>query len=336
MEIAYALEHPIKLHLKLHVQGFTVLLGESGVGKTSLLKAVAGLIPAAGQPFAGLRAEQRPVGYLPQHFALFPHLRAWQNVAFPLDHLPKGRRKAKSLEYLSQMGIADLAERFPRQLSGGQQQRVALARALAREPQILLLDEPTSALDVATREEVFGGVLGRLKSLQIPTLVASHDQWLAQRADWVAVLTKAGMVQQGTSEEVFTRPATLEVARLVGFRNLWDGRVLASDGVWVQIQTQLGVLKAPCQKWISVGQPVKLGIRSEEIFTLDSAENRIQGQVRHLRSQGLRVRGQLVMGHVTLDFLLPRYKQTQLKLTEGKWLEVALEPRYLHLMAADN
>lgn len=334
MEIAYALEHPVKLHLKLHVEGFTVLLGESGVGKTSLLKALAGLISATGQPFGGLRPEQRPVGYLPQHFALFPHLRAWQNVAFPLAHLHQ-QRKAKSLEYLAQMGIAELAERFPRQLSGGQQQRVALARALAREPKILLLDEPTSALDVATREEVFGGVLERLKSLQIPTLVASHDQWLAQRANWVAVLTKAGLVQQGTSEDVFTRPVTLEVARLVGFRNLWDGTVVAMDQAWAQVKTHFGVLKAPCQKWVLVGQTVKLGIRSEEVFTLDGTENRIQGRVRRLRPQGLRVRGQLVMGEVVLDFLLPRYKQAQLELTEGQQLEVALEPRYLHLIPTD-
>lgn len=336
MEIAYALEHPVKLHLRLWVQGFTVLLGESGVGKTSLLKAVAGLISATGQPFAGLRPEERPVGYLPQHFALFPHLCAWQNVAFPLVHLPPAQRKSKALEYLAQMGIAELAERFPRQLSGGQQQRVALARALARQPRILLLDEPTSALDVATREEVFGGVLERLKSLQIPTLAASHDQWLAQRADRVAVLTQAGLVQEGTSEAVFARPATLEVARLVGFRNLWEGTVLTSDGVWAQVQTHLGVLKAPCQNWISVGQSVMLGIRSEEVFTLDGSENRIQGQIRYLRSQGLRVRGQFVVGDFSLDFLLPRYKQAQLGLAEGQRLEVALEPRFLHLMPADN
>ncbi|MGK0618073.1 ABC transporter ATP-binding protein [Meiothermus cerbereus] len=334
MEIAYALEHPVKLHLKLHVQGFTVLLGESGVGKTSLLKAVAGLVSAKGQPFAGLRPEERPVGYLPQHFALFPHLCAWQNVAFPLAHLPPAQRKSKALEYLAQMGIAELAERFPRQLSGGQQQRVALARALARQPKILLLDEPTSALDVATREEVFGGVIERLRSLQIPTLAASHDQWLAQRAHRVAVLTRHGLVQQGSAEEVFTRPKSLEVARLVGFRNLWGGVVLRLEGGWLWVETPLGVLQAARPDWVQVGQKVWLGIRSEEVFTLDTPQNRVLGRVCQLRWQGLRLRGQLVVGEVALDFLLPRYKQTQLGLTEGQQLEVALEPRFLHLMPA--
>ncbi|WP_027877462.1 ABC transporter ATP-binding protein [Meiothermus cerbereus] len=334
MEIAYALKHPVRLELKLQVQGFTVLLGESGVGKTSLLKAIAGLIPASGQPFSGLRAEKRPVGYLPQHFALFPHLRAWQNVAFPLAHLPGPARKQKALAYLELMGIAELAERYPRQMSGGQQQRVALARALAKEPQILLLDEPTSALDMATREEVFGGVLERLKSLALPTLAASHDQWLAQRAHRVAVLTRHGLVQQGSAEEVFTRPKRLEVARLVGFRNLWGGVVLRLEGGWVWVETPLGVLQAARPDWVQVGQKVWLGIRSEEVFTLDTPQNRVLGRVCQLRWQGLRLRGQLVVGEVALDFLLPRYKQTQLGLTEGQQLEVALEPRFLHLMPA--
>lgn len=332
MEIAYTLEHPVRLEYKIHIQGFTVLLGESGVGKTSLLKALAGLVPATGKPFAGLPPEKRPVGYLPQHFALFPHLRVWQNVAFPLAYLPKGQRKAKALGYLEQMGIAELAERFPRQLSGGQQQRVALARALAREPQILLLDEPTSALDATTREEVFGGVLERLKSLGVPTLVASHDQWLAQRADWVAILTKTGLAQQGTSQEVFTRPATPEVARLVGFRNLWSGRIVSLNGVWARVQTPLGLLKAPQDSWAKMGQSVQVGIRPEEVFTLDGGENRVLGQVRQLQAQGLWMCATLVVGEVGLDFSVPRYMQAQLQLEEGQSVEVSLNPQLLHLM----
>ncbi|RIH89363.1 Fe(3+) ions import ATP-binding protein FbpC [Meiothermus luteus] len=332
MEIAYALKRPVRLSLRLYIRGFTVLLGESGVGKTSLLKAVAGLLPAEGEPFGGLPAERRPVGYLPQHFALFPHLRAWQNVAFPLVHWPRAQRKERALGYLAQMGIAELAERFPRELSGGQQQRVALARALAREPVLLLLDEPTSALDIGTREEVFSGVLERLRALGIPTLAASHDPWLAQRADWVGVLTREGLAQQGPPEEVFARPASLEVARLVGFRNLFQASVGAVEEGWVWVESPLGRLKALRPAWARLGQRVWLGMRSEEVFTLEGEENRLRGRLLAFWPQGLRWRGRLRVGQAELEFLLPRYRLEELGLKEGEEVGVRLEPRFLHLM----
>lgn len=332
MEIRYRLEHPVHLQIDLEVWGFTVVLGESGVGKTSLLKALAGLLPARGEPFSGLAPEHRPVGYLPQHFALFPHLTAWQNVAFPLAGLPKPARKAKALEYLEQMGIVGLSERFPRQLSGGQQQRVGLARALARQPQLLLLDEPTSSLDMATREQVFAEALERLRGLSIPTICASHDIWLAQRADRVGVLTRQGLVQQGTAEDVFSRPATLEVARLVGFRNLFEGQIVQTNATSTIVQTELGRLQTLAFGWATPGQKVLVAIRSEEVFTLESGQNRVGGVVQQLHSQGLRTRGHLAVDNQRVEFLLPRYRQYQMELHDGQRLEVSLEPRYLHLI----
>ena len=329
LEIAYRVRRPVPLELNLRVQGFTVLLGESGVGKTTLLKALAGLLPAGGQPFEGLPPESRPVGYLPQHFALFPHLTALGNVEFPLAHLPRRERKNKALEFLEQMGISELAGRYPRELSGGQQQRVGLARALAREPQLLLLDEPTSALDVATREEVFGEVLGHLRRLNIPTLAASHDAWLAQRADWIGVLSKSGLVQQGTPAEVFAHPATLETARLVGFRNLIEARVTRLDGRFAYLETLSGTLKTGGQN-VPLGQRVILGIRSEDV-SFEWAENQISGVLTSLRAEGASFRGQL-SGATELDFVISRQTQDRLNLQEGQRLEVWLEPRYLHLI----
>ncbi|GEM86920.1 ABC transporter ATP-binding protein [Meiothermus granaticius] len=329
MEISYRIHHPIALELNLTVQGFTVLLGMSGVGKSTLLKALAGLLPAEGQPFAGLPPERRRVGYLPQSFALFPHLSALGNVAFPLAHLPPQKRRVKAREYLELMGISHLAERYPRALSGGQQQRVALARALAREPQLLLLDEPTSALDMATREEVFSEVLERLRRLGIPTLAASHDVWLAQRADWVGVLSRSGLEQQGPPAQVFTHPATLETARLVGFRNLFEARVLEVQDGFLYLETPAGVLKAQGRAW-PVGQPVWLGIRSEDVG-FEGLENRVAGVLTALQAQGGGGWAHF-SGPLELDLLLSRQTQDRLGLEEGQAVEVVLDPRYLHVI----
>jgi molybdate transport system ATP-binding protein len=138
LEVHYRLRWPIALEARFQIRGFTALLGESGVGKTTLLKALCGLIPAEGTPYSGLPPEKRPVGYLPQDLALFPHMTALENVAFPLS----GRGKGEALALLARVGLLEHAHKRPQALSGGQRQRVALARALARKPELLLLDEP--------------------------------------------------------------------------------------------------------------------------------------------------------------------------------------------------
>ncbi len=126
MEIHYRLTHPIALEARFRIEGLTVLFGPSGAGKTTLLKVIAGLLPAEGSPFEGVPVERRPVGYMPQHYALFPHLTALGNVAFPLAQLQRAPRDARAMELLRRMGIAQLAARYPRELSGGEQQRSLL------------------------------------------------------------------------------------------------------------------------------------------------------------------------------------------------------------------
>ena len=228
MRIDYRINTPIQLQARFDVEGFTVLLGESGEGKTTLLRAIAGLLPAQGEPFDGLPPQHRAVGYLPQGYALFPHLRAWENVAFAL---PRGaQRREQALELLARVRLAQVAEHYPTALSGGQQQRVALARALARKPQLLLLDEPTSALDAATRDEVMAELIAEMHALGVPALAVSHDPHLALLADSVAVMSGRRIVQQGTPAALLSRPANLAVARLLGYRsNLFTARVSAHD-----------------------------------------------------------------------------------------------------------
>jgi molybdate/tungstate transport system ATP-binding protein len=242
MRIDYRIEYPVALHASFEVAGFTVLLGASGEGKTLLLSAIAGLIAARGEPFDGLPPQERAVGYLPQGHALFPHLRAWENVAFSLRG---ARRREQAMQWLERVGMAGLAERWPASLSGGQQQRVALARALARRPSLLLLDEPTSALDPVTRDEVLAELIAEVHEAGIPALAVSHDPALAAVADRLVLMHGRRIVQIGTPEEVHAQPASGAVARLLGLRNVQRGRIVGAPGAqrlsWPEADTSLRV-----------------------------------------------------------------------------------------------
>lgn len=355
MEVHYVLSWPVKLDVRLRVEGFTVVLGLSGEGKTSLLKAIAGLLPARGQPFGGLPPERRPVGYLPQHYALFPHLRVWQNVAFPLGGSRADKRR-RALELLDRVGIAHLADRFPKDLSGGQKQRVALVRALAREPELLLLDEPTSALDPSTREDVMAEVVSLIRRTGTPVLAVSHDPAVARLADRVAVLGGGRVIQEGPPQEVFSRPATLGVARLVGVANLFEARVLGVSAPWVVLETPLGPLRAPHEPWMAPGARVVVAIHGRDPIVWASAAegsspaggeerpypvegqapngwtaNRLQGRVERVHSHGPEVRLEVQAGG-RLEVTLPRSLFGRLGVEVGQPVQVMLEPRFIHVL----
>ena len=212
--------------------GTLALIGESGAGKTSVLRLLAGLdAPVAGRIGVGretwcdtaqgvLRpAWQRDVGYVAQDGALFPHLRVREQLAFG----PRAagwtapRIAARTRELLATFGLAEFAERLPAQLSGGQRQRVALARSLALEPAVLLLDEPFAALDVTAKRELRAALQHALVARRGVTLLVSHDPREAllfgQR---IAVLEHGGLSQLGTAEELLARPRTPYVAELMG------------------------------------------------------------------------------------------------------------------------
>jgi molybdate transport system ATP-binding protein len=216
---------PVALEVALSVAPgeMLALVGRSGAGKSSLLKALAGLIPASGAirvdgaewlgPTGALPAHQRPVGFLFQSYALFPHRTALQNLTMAMA----APDTARAEELLAAVHLEGLGDRRPHQLSGGQQQRVALARALAREPRLLLLDEPFSAVDRPTRRALAGTIAELRARLRMPVILVSHDiEDVAALADRIAVLDGGRFVQEGPTAEVIARPASQAVAELVG------------------------------------------------------------------------------------------------------------------------
>jgi len=211
------------------------LLGPSGCGKTTALRLLAGLEQAdggrvviGGADVTAVAANKRDVGMVFQAYSLFPHMVAWENVAFGLQMRRVGPadRKRRALDMLDLVGLAPYANRYATQLSGGQQQRVALARALAIQPKVLLLDEPLSALDAKVRSRLRDEIRRVQLEVGITTLFVTHDQEEALAiADRVGVMNAGHLEQLGPPTEVYTRPATPFVAEFVGLTNRLPGEV---------------------------------------------------------------------------------------------------------------
>ncbi len=206
------------------------LAGPSGAGKTSVLRIAAGLLrPEHGRVSCGeavwldtargidREPEGRGCGYVFQDYALFGHMTALQNVAYPLRGLPRGERRTRARDLLERFGVGELAGARPRTLSGGERQRVALARALAREPRALLLDEPLSALDARTRAAASRELAGVLAEAGVPALLVTHDfTEAALLGDEVAVLDGGRIVQRGAASRLAAEPASAFVADFTG------------------------------------------------------------------------------------------------------------------------
>jgi len=237
---------PIRLELDLTVAAGRCLavVGASGAGKSSTLRIAAGLLrPRAGRVVCGdatwldterginRRPEERRCGYVFQDYALFPHRRAWQNVAYALRDRPREHREAEARGWLSRFGLDAVADARPATLSGGERQRVALARALARRPDVLLLDEPLSALDATTRAGAERELAEVLAQTEIPVVLVTHDfTQAALIGDEVAVIDSGRLVQRGSASELAARPATAFVADFTGAVILRGTAAPAGDG----------------------------------------------------------------------------------------------------------
>ncbi len=237
--------HLNTFHLKL---GFsaeqgktTVLLGESGAGKSTVLRLLAGLLhPECGhisledviyfdsESKIIVPPQERPFGYVFQDYALFPHLNVYENVAFGLraQHIGRALIRQRVGQALEQVRLPGFEQRHPGQLSGGQQQRVAVARALALQPRLLLLDEPLSALDVQTRREIRQELRHILADVGITTVLVTHQYLEALLfGHSILVLDGGRVIQQGSQRDLLEHPRSAYVAELVGM-NFFRGRVL--------------------------------------------------------------------------------------------------------------
>ena len=232
------------LSLELQAGEIGCLLGASGCGKTTGLRAIAGFEPLiAGRlelegkliadAHGGQAPEQRRVGMMVQDYARFPHLDVAANVAFGLRHRPRAERAERVRELLELVGLEASADAFPHELSGGQQQRVALARALAPEPALLLLDEPFSNLDIDTRQRLAGELRTLLKATGTTVLMVTHDQAEAfAMADRIGVMERGRILQWDSAVSLYRRPADRFVADFIGRGSLVSAAALglAGDG----------------------------------------------------------------------------------------------------------
>jgi putative spermidine/putrescine transport system ATP-binding protein len=263
------------LRLSMRSGELVSLLGPSGCGKTTTLRIIAGFetpdsgaVLIGGQDIVATPPARRGMGVVFQHYALFPHLSAWNNIAFGMKIAGRSRADIarRVPELLELVGLGDSGSKHPHEMSGGQQQRIALVRALAIEPRMLLLDEPLSALDAVVRVALRDEIRRIQTSLGITALYVTHDQEEALAiSDRVVVMRDGRIEQVGTAEDIYSRPASTFVAGFIGKMNQLRGRVVDSARGLVQCGSHL--LRVPTEQTtkLTAGSDITVLVRPEAI-----------------------------------------------------------------------
>ena len=258
---------------------FVTLLGPSGSGKTTTLRMIAGFMSPSGgsieidgRDMTRTPPYRRDVGMVFQNYALFPHMTAAQNVAFPLRMRgrPRAEIKRRVDEALGLVKLGDLGARYPRQLSGGQQQRVALARAVVFEPRLLLMDEPLGALDRKLRKSLQLEIIRVSRQLGATVLYVTHDQEEAlMMSDRIAIFSAGRIEQLGTGDDLYDRPTSLFVADFIGESNILRGSYATdgADGGWLTRETSRWRIGRAATERAALegGTPAALVVRPERI-----------------------------------------------------------------------
>jgi molybdate/tungstate transport system ATP-binding protein len=238
---------------------YFVVLGRTGSGKTLLLESIAGVHSIKGEIFlkerrlTPLPPEKRDIGFVYQDFMLFPNMNVEKNIRFAAKYGPKHEDEAYLNELLSLLQIEHLLTREISGLSGGEKQRVALARALYAKPEVLLLDEPLSAVDPAVRDSIMEMLKDISRRFSMTIVHVTHNfREAAFLAERIAILLEGRIVQAGTTDEVLTRPGTLEVARFLGFKNIFQASLIGKGEGYISIDPNaITLFKSPVEAPLS-------------------------------------------------------------------------------------
>ena len=333
-------------HVNLQIRRgeLLTLLGPSGCGKTTAMRCITGhqrpdegRVLIDGHDMTDVPTHKRDLGMVFQNFALFPHMTVYENVDFPLmiRSLPQEDRRKRIGDVLQLVRMEGLADRYPRQLSGGQQQRVGLARALVYRPRVLLLDEPLSNLDAKLREEMRFEIKDLVTKMNITAVYVTHDQAEALAlSDRVAVMN-AGRIQQiGTPRDIYERPANLFVADFIGLSDFLAGSIVAVESGGVRAAIKSLTLWIQTSIPFSMGQPVSLFIRPNNIELLEpgagEGENIFEGRVHKMTYLGDTIDYRVVLPD---DLELRVQTHSRQYFSPGSLVRVRLPSERCHIVA---
>ena len=355
LRVSLSQTEPIPLDVSLHCGSgeLHALTGPSGSGKTTVLRAIAGLhrvatgsVSCANQLWQDdqqqvfLPAQQRRVGLVFQHYALFPHLSVLHNVSTAMSHVPTRQRTSKAMKWLQLTNMDGLHNQYPHQLSGGQRQRVALARALAREPDVLLLDEPFSAVDQLTREKLYRELAQIRANLDVPMILVTHDMLEVQQlADSLSLMHHGKTMQSGTINSVMRKPDSARIARLLGHKNIYSG-VCKTDGHSGQVHMLGTQLKVNAQGAHYKGEvdvlvePSAIIMHRQDKPSQGERENPIVTTVAQVVEMGDDLSLKLIVDATgeSIAFRISRHVASRNKVVQGGRLIVSILSEGVHIM----
>ena len=334
-------------HIRLEVDKgeMLTLLGPSGCGKTTTLRCIAGLekpdggdIVIDGKPMLSqgfVEPSKRGIGMVFQNYAVWPHMKVYNNIVYGLkiQKMSRQQMKEKAQKVLELVGLSGLEDRYPAQLSGGQQQRVALARALVGNPKVLLLDEPLSNLDAKLREELRFEIKSLVRRMGITSVYVTHDQAEAMViSDRVAVMESGDIVQIGTPQDIYSKPANRFVADFIGTMNFMPGEIfeVLPETAGIHVRTEFSdkiLCTTSGNTSASAGDQVYVSIRPEDVEISSeppqARENLLKGTIAHKAYLGNFLYFFVNVSETMIRVQVPHYVPQE----EGQELYLVLNPQ---------